>query len=216
LGVGVVPVRFARANRQTDGCSPEVVNMTRHETTSQEAFIIEDGIEVPESALLRVERNSGFGSVAGLADEELADSEELERQVTLAEWGPILTLPCRGFDGGIRPVIDEFGKLDWGAFGTWDYERLRGPFDKARYKADKLQEQLQWALIMFSMVQERLSVQARLDVAARIRAGVDLDDFDDMNEYAYARWYLRTRSLRNQIRELRAASWRRRHGAQDA
>ncbi len=177
---------------------------------------ISDGVEIAESSLLRVERDRGYGSVPGLDDDELADSAELEQQVFLADWGPILALPCRGFDGGIRPVIDEFGKLDWGAFGTWDYERLKGPFDKARYKADKLQEQLQWALIMFSMVQERLSVQARVDVAVRIRGGVDLDDFEDMNEHAYARWYLRSRRLRNEIRRLRAASWRRRYGKHDA
>lgn len=208
MGSGVVPVRFARANRHMSGCGPEVVNMAKHETTSQQACIIEDGIEVPESALLRVERDRGYGGVPGLEDEELASPAELERQVVLAEWGPILALPCRGSDGGIRPVIDESGRLDWGAFGTWDFERLRGPFDKARYKADKLQEQLQWALIMFSMVQDRLSVQARLEVAARIGTGVDLDDFKDADEHAYARWYLRARSLRNQIRELRTAGGR--------
>ncbi len=215
MGAGVVPVRFARANRHMIGCSPEVVNMAKQEIASQSLFIIEDGIEVPESALLRVERDSGYGGVPGLEDEDLASPAELEREVFLADWGPILALPFRAYDG-IRPTIDEFGKLDWGAFGTWDWERLNGPFDKARYKADKLEEQLQWALIMFSMVQERLSVEARIDVAARIRAGVDLDDFEDMNEHAYARWYLRARRLRSQIRELRAASWRRRHGEHGA
>ena len=189
--------------------------MTKHETTSQQACIIEDGIEVPESALVRVERQSGYGSVPGLDDDELADTAELERQVFIAEWGPIMALPFKRYDG-IRPTIDEDGRLDWGAFGTWDWERLNGPFDKARYKADKLKEQLQWALIMFGMVQERLSVEARIDVAARLRAGVDFDDFDDMNEHAYARWYVRARRLRNEIRRLRMISWRRRHGGQDA
>lgn len=183
--------------------------------TEQEVSIEED-IVVPESALLSVQRGSGYGRVPGLEDDELADPAELERQAVLAEWGPILALPYRGYDGGIRPVIDEFGRLDWGAFGTWDYERLNGPFDKARYKADKLRETLQWALIMLGMVQERLSVQARLEVLARIRSGVDLDDLEDPNEYAYARWYLRARRLRHQIRGLRTASWRRRQREQDA
>jgi len=183
---------------------------------TEEGVIIEEDIVVPESALLRVQRGSGYGRVPGLEDEDLADPAELERQAVLAEWGPILALPCRGSDGGIRPVIDEFGKLDWGAFGTRDYERLNGPFDKTRFKAEKLQEQLQWALIMLGMVQERLSSQARLEVVARLRAGVDLDNFEDANEYAYARWYLRARRLRDQIRDLRAASWRRRQREQDA
>lgn len=161
---------------------------------TREVGMIEDGVEVPESALLKLQDDGGYGGVEGLADEELADPAELERQIYVAEWGPILALPCTGFDGGIRPLIDECGRLDWGAFGTWDYERLRGPFDKAGYKADKLQEQLRWALIMFGIVQERLSVQARVEVVARIRTEVDLDDFEDMNEYSYARWYLRART----------------------
>lgn len=176
---------------------------------------IED-IDVLESAWLRVQHQRGYGTVPDLGDDELASPAELERQVALAEWEPILDLPFEAPRSAIRPHIDESGHLDWGAFGTVDFEKLYPRFDKAQFKADKLQEQLRWALIMFSMVQERLSVQARLDVAARIRAGVDLDDFDDMDEHAYARWYLRARNLRSQIRELRAASWRRRHGEQDA
>jgi hypothetical protein len=183
---------------------------------TEQGFITEEDIVVPESALLSVERDSGYGSVPGLDDEELASPAELERQVFLAEWGPILALPCKGFNGGIRPIVDEFGHLDWGAFGTVDFLRLREPFDKARYKADKLQEPLQWALITLGMVQERLSLQARLEVLARIRSGVDLDAFEDANEHAYARWYLRARSLRNQIRELRAASRRGSQSEQDA
>ena len=44
---------------------------------------------------------------------ELADPEELERQVFLDEWGPILALPCKGSNGVIRPAIDEFGHVDY-------------------------------------------------------------------------------------------------------
>ncbi len=183
---------------------------------TEEGFITEEDIVVPESALLSVERDSGYGSVPGLEDEELASPAELERQAFLAEWGPILALPCKGFNGCIRPIVDEFGHLDWGAFGTVDFLRLREPFDKARYKADKLQEPLQWALIMLGMVQERLSSPAKLQVLARIYSGADLDDVEGENEHAYARWHLRVRNLRDQIRELRAASWRRWQWEQDA
>jgi hypothetical protein len=67
-------------------------------------------------------------------------------------------LPFKAYDG-IRPTIDEFGRLDWDAFVSWDWERLRGHLNKARYKADRLEEgELQWALIMLGVVQERLSV----------------------------------------------------------
>ena len=56
---------------------------------------VEDDVVVAESSLLRVERDTGYGSVPGLEDKELADPAELERQVMLAEWGPILAIPIR-------------------------------------------------------------------------------------------------------------------------
>ena len=103
----------------------------------------EDNIVVPESVLLRIERDMGYGSVPGLDDDELASPAELERWVMIQEWGPILALPAGGQQGGIRPEVDESGYIDWGAFGTVDFDRLRPPFDRARYKADKLREELQ-------------------------------------------------------------------------
>lgn len=174
---------------------------------TEEGFITEEDIVVPESALLSVERDSGYGSVPGLEDEELASPMELERQAFLAEWGPILALPCKGFNGGIRPIVDEFGHLDWGAFGTVDFLRLRGPFDKARYKADKLQEKLHDHLFMLDLVRERVSPQARGRVRKlALDTDVDLDTIDDPNEWAYAKWVRRIRCLADDIRELRAPS----------
>ena len=177
----------------------------------QTALIIEEGIEVPESALLRVERGRGYGSIPGLEDEELSDSAELERQIFLEEWAPILALPCKGFNGHIRPTIDELGHLDWGAFGTVDFARLRPPFDKARYKADRLQEQLRDHLLMLELVRERVSPQDRGRVR-RLAAcpEVDLDDFDHPDERAYAKWLRRVRRLADEIRGLREFSRQRR------
>ncbi len=63
---------------------------------------------------------------------------------------------------------------------------------------------------MLGIVQERLTPQARVQVLARLKAGVDLDDIDDHNEYTYARWYVRALKLRNRIPRLRAASRRHR------
>ncbi|MFC1604034.1 hypothetical protein ACFL5F_03310, partial [Planctomycetota bacterium] len=94
--------------------------------------------DVPVSALLTVQRGSRYGSVTGLDDAELADPVELEREVVLEEWGPVLALPVKGNRSSIRPVVDESGGVDWGAFGTVDFERQSGEFDKARYKAEKL------------------------------------------------------------------------------
>lgn len=179
--------------------------------TSQEAVETYEDIIVPESVLLKVERDSGYGSVPGLDDKELADPAELERQISLAEWGPILALPCKSFNGSIRPAIDEFGHLDWGAFGTVDFERLRGPFDKARYKADKLQEKLRNDLIMLDLVRERVPAEARGAIRTlALHTEVDLDNIENYNEWTYAKWLRRVRNLSRQIHDLRQYSrqWR--------
>ena len=76
---------------------------------------------VPVSALLSMERKNRYGSVPGLDDEELADPAELEREVVLQEWGPVLSLPVQGSKSGIVPAVDESGGVDWGAFGTVDF-----------------------------------------------------------------------------------------------
>jgi len=179
--------------------------------TAYTACTTYEDIVVPESALLRVDHDMDYGSVPGLEDEELANPEELERQVFIAEWGPILALPCRTRNGWVRPRLDEFGRWDWGAFGTVDFLRMQPPFDKARYKADKLQEQLSWALNIMGTVQDRLPLPVRLEVLASIRSGqVDLDTIADPDRRGYAKWYLRARSLREQIREIREFSRRRR------
>jgi len=122
-----------------------------------ESYQIED---VPVSALLSVDRGNRYGSVPGLDDDELLGPAELERQVYQQEFGPVLTLPVKGNRSGVRPVVDEAGGVDWGAFGTVDFERLC-PFDKMRYKVDKLREQLKDLTIRMAIVKERLPGKAK-------------------------------------------------------
>jgi hypothetical protein len=181
--------------------------------TCEQTSELESGdIEVPESAVLQVLRPSGYGSVPGLDEEELAEPAELERQVFLEEWGPVLQLPEPARWSGPRPERDESGAWDWGAFGTVDFLRDRPAFDKARYKAARLQEELRNALSMFGMVQERLSVGQRVAVLQRISSGVDDPaEFSDADERGYARWYLRARAIRRELRDIaeyRQAGWR--------
>ena len=159
---------------------------------------------------VRVERSSGYGSVPGLEDEELADPAELERQIMLAEWGPILTLPVRSVRGGFRPALDEFGHLA-GAFGTMDFERLHGRFDKARYKADKLREELRRKLITLSVISERLPGNAKHLVLKFLDMGIiDFDHIVNEDMQAIARRHLQAKRLQEEIRELREFSRRRR------
>jgi len=159
-------------------------------------FVEEEVEDVPVSALLHEDRRNKYGSVAGLDDEELADPEELERQVMLQEWGPILLLSNRHEPRGVRPAIDEEGRIDWVAFGTVDFERIRPSFDKVRYKADKLKDELENVLIMLSIVGRRLAGRAKHQVLRYVQMGVIVEEHivsEDMR--AFARLYLRAKRL---------------------
>ena len=185
---------------------PEVTKMNE-----EESVIVDRGIVVPESPLLSREKAKKYGSVPGLDDEELADPAELERQVIREEFGPILRLPQRQKRWGLQPAIDESGDVDWGAFATVDFERTRPEFDKARYKAEKLREELRDALIILDIVKERLPGKAKYRVLKYLRMGViDFEDIasDDMRDIA--RLYLRVRRLQREIGEATEASsrWR--------
>ena len=169
------------------------------------------GIVVPASALLRRDRGNRYGSVPGLDDSELADPDELERQVLRQEFGPVLALPVKASRSSIRPEVDENGNLNWGAFGTVDFDRYSGGFDKARYKADKIREQLDDLRIMFSIVSDRIKAEAKYLVLKYLRMNIiGLEHIVNEDMRALARLYLRAMTLQKEIGDLRQASERRR------
>jgi hypothetical protein len=173
-------------------------------------LIVECGIEVPESALLRRDRGNRYGSVPGLDDSELADPAELERQVLVAEFGPVLALPVKPSRSSIRPEIDENGHVDWGAFGSMDFDRYAGGFNKARYKADRLREQRKDVLILLGIVNDRIRTIAKYMVLKHLRMGIiELEHIVNPDMAALARLYLRAQRLRQEIQRLREASERR-------
>lgn len=175
---------------------------------SEQTWELDEDIEVPESALIRVERERGYGSVPGLDDAELADPDELEQQIFLQEWGPILALPEPPQWQGPRPIRDESGRWDWGCFGTVDYLRDRPAFDKARYKADKLRERLRDDMIMLDLMREHVGPEARDRVrSVALHGERDLGEVADPAERAYAKWLRRVQALVQQIREVQM--WRR-------
>jgi hypothetical protein len=180
-------------------------------------FVSEDDEDDCECTLVYRERPDRYGRVPGLEDSELADPEELERQVVLQEWGPVLSLPVQGRSGCTRGSIDESGQLDFGAFGTVDFERHAPSFDKAHYKADKLREQLKDVLILFSIVNDRIKTRAKYLVLKYLRMGIiALEDIGDSDMAALARLHLRARRMRQEIAELREASERRRQRRAEA
>ena len=163
------------------------------------------GIVVPESVLVKREQKNRYRSVEGLEDEELADPEELERQVYAEEWAPILALP-EPRRSSIRPAVDESGGLDWGAFGTVDFERHSGGFDKARYRAEMEREQLRDKLIMLAMLKERLPGKAKY-----LRMGViTMEHIVNEDMLALAKLYLEVERKKAEIARLYEVSARRR------
>lgn len=187
------------------GCGSEVMKMS-----VESAYVREDGLVVPEPTMLKVERQTGYGSVPGLDDEELCDTEELERLVFIQEWWPILSLPVSRRESLRWPGVDEYGLLDWGAFGTVDFARLT-TFDKAAWKADRLQEQLGHVQIMLGMVRERLTSGAKAVLMDWLRQDrSDADGIEDEDARAYVKWFLRARRLRRELRDLREMRRRRR------
>ena len=176
---------------------------------NETSFMVYEGIVVPESALLKRENSNKYGSVPGLDDSELLDDKELERLVFRQEFEPLLTLPTRPAKSWIKPHVDEDGRLDWGAFGTVDFKRLY-PFDKAKYKADKLREQLKDLLIRFGTVNERIKTKAKYLVLKYLRMGIiGLEHIVDSDVLILARLHLRIMKMQKQIRELTEASRRR-------
>jgi hypothetical protein len=173
-----------------------------------EVYQIDD---VPVSAVLPAEQDNRYGSVPGLDDAELADPDELEREVYQEEWGPVLALPVKGRSSWIRPVVDEAGGVDFGAFGTVDFQKLMPEFDKARYKADKLREQLKDLTIRMAIVKERLPGKAKYMVLKHLKMGViELEHIGNDDMLCLARLYLRARKLRDELWRLEQASEARR------
>jgi hypothetical protein len=184
----------------------EVVNM--EEETS---FVVVDGVVVPESALLRRERGKRYGSVPELPDEELAHPEELERQVYIREFGPVLALPVKGVGRDIRPAIDETGGVDWGAFGTVDFERGMPTFDKVRYKSERLREELKDVMILVGTARRHVPKKPGRLVLRLLQQGViELDHIVDADMAILARLWLRAWRLQDEIAGLTKVRARRR------
>ena len=168
---------------------------------------IYENVVVPESVLLKVERPIKYGSVPYLDDEELADPEELERQVVRAELEPILLLPVKSKKSGYCSAWDYSEDVGFDAFGTVDFERGVPEFDKARYKADKLEEQFKDLAIRFSILSEHIPGYAKYKVLKLVSKGIiEVDDISNWDMWQLAKMYMRALWLRKQIKGLREAS----------
>ena len=155
---------------------------------------------------LKREQANKYGSIADLPDEELADPDELERMVYLQEFGPILQLPTKGGKRAFYGNLDEDGRVDFGAFGTVDFDRQRPEFDRARYRLDKLKEELKNLVMMVQMINERIASKAKYQVLKYVQMGVlDLEEIADWDMQQLAEKYLRAVRLKQEITKFQKA-----------
>ena len=168
------------------------------------------GIVVPESALVKPERKDRYGRVPGLDDEELAEPEELERQVLRQEFGAILALPNPSRRGDIGAAVDEPGGVDWDAFGTVDFAEAGPATNRARQEDQQLRERLKHKLILLAIVKERLPGRAKYLVLKCVRMGIiKLEHVVSDDMLAVARLYLEVRKLQKELWQIQEASRRR-------
>ena len=168
-----------------------------------EIQLVEESVVVPAPAWCIRERPNKYGVVLGLDAEELAKPEELERTVFLQEWGPVLALPSKARGVGFHGHLDEDGRIDFGAFGTVDFDKYRTAFDKARYKEDRLKERLKDLVIMLTIMYERVPGRNKAKVLKYVRMGIiDMGHITDVEMYRLAELYLRTLRIRKEIQQL--------------
>jgi len=170
----------------------------------EEIVYIEDGAEVAPPAWIQAEKDSRYGSVFGIPEEELISPSELERAYLRDELGPILRLPVRGRKSSIKPSMDEDGRIDWGAFGTVDFETTYKPdIDKYQYKADMLKDEYHRVFCMVHMLKERIPGNVKYKLVALVRDGIiEADDINDWDTWQLAKQFMRCLNIKKQIKEL--------------
>jgi hypothetical protein len=162
-----------------------------------------DGIFVPASALRQEQQRTRYGTLADLPDEELANPDELERVVYKEMWWPILRLPQQRWECPIRPNMDEDGHVDWGAFGTVDFESYRPQSSKLRYKAEQMKEQLKDRVNLLRMISERIPGTAKYKILRLVKKGrLDTDDISDWDMWQLAVGYVRAWRLHREIEQM--------------
>ncbi|MFA6424670.1 MAG: hypothetical protein WCW64_00625 [Phycisphaerae bacterium] len=174
-------------------------------------FIVYGGVEVAPSAVLRrLHTSREYGSIPDLEDSELASPDELERQAIKAELAPVLCLPAKNRNRHCS-ASDYSDEIGFDAFGTVDFDRGQPEFNKARYKADKLREQIKDLLITIYIIKDRIPGKAKYKILKLVRMGViEIDDIEDWDTWQLAKLYMRAIDLRKQIAELQEASRQRR------
>ncbi len=177
-----------------------------------EIFYIEDGVEVPPPTLFKPLRNNGYGSIQDLPDEELASPQELEHIAFLMDYEPVLLLP-KPKAAKYNPALN-WSNPDYNAFLSTDFDRIMPEFDKLRYKADKLKEQLNDVMITVAVMNEKIQKKVKYKLLRWIRDGrIEPDQIKDCQIWQLAKYYKRALFLKKEILRLQDARCKRQQQA---
>jgi hypothetical protein len=129
-----------------------------------------DESELPVSGVVRVQRRTGYGTVADLDDEAPADIGELQRISAYEMYGPLIDLPGRGRRLG-HVVLDANGEVDWDAIGpAGGRRRQRQPSLPGR--AAELRAELGRVIGLIGLLKERVPGTAKYLVLKYVRMGI--------------------------------------------
>lgn len=192
-----------------------------HSTPSFGQQVSKDGGVHMNTGNFRMQGNSGivrimplcdrsYGKIADLPEDEepAADPDELERIYYKEVWGPIFQI-SKPKPAAYTPAWDYATSVDYDAFASADFERLMPAFDRARYKADKLKEQLKDLSILIGIINGRIPGKAKYKVLRCVRTGIiEADDIraDSWDMWQLAKLYVRALRLKKEIAELHNTS----------
>lgn len=155
---------------------------------------------VPVSPLLSLERKSKYGSVPDLDDEELADPDELERQVYIEMYGPVLQLPYDQKHGSIWLNGYKGGKFEWGTFGMVDFYQRKPEVDKPLTDVCELIEEHMTLTFLLHAERAKLPHRRRYKILRSLRRGkIELDQITNKDLRKVGELSLRVAELYRQI-----------------
>ena len=166
-----------------------------------------DESELPVSGVVRVQRRTGYGTVADLDDETPADIGELQRISAYEMYGPVIALPGRGGRLG-HVVLDANGEVDWEAIGPAGGRRRRAqPAPSGR--AGELRAELARVIGLIGLLKERVPGTAKYLVLKYVQMGIlDAEHVTNHDLRQLAKLEAKARQLREQLAGATVATGR--------
>lgn len=164
-----------------------------------------DESELPVLGVVRVQRQTGYGTVADLDDEAPADIGELQRIIAYQMYGPVIDLPGRGGRLG-HVVLDSDGEVDWDAISPAGGRRWRSARSG---RADELRAELGRLVGLIGLLQERVPGTAKYLVLKYVGMGIlDAEHVTNHDLRQLVKLEARARQLREQIAAVAVATGR--------